>query len=670
MKAKKSFTIILRTVFLLFSLYFLLDGFNRWDGYSFYMRFTDFLPELSLAFILWTVIAIILAMSLWAVMYGLFIIIPKSLMPVRLEYITAFFVLGVCAVMLVLFKGQYLSDVCLTNYINLGDGWLMIIGFLMTVGLIWFGRNHAASLLNELDGRISPLVWVFVCLLAGSAVVTLFHNKDYETKPVPGHSPHVAASDKERPDIILIVLDSLTARDMQVYGYHRDTTPFISEWAKDAAVFQKSYSSANWTTPGVMSMMTGQRPWTHRIWYQTLFSPVQKYEKNVPAMLRENGYDVYGFIQNPCASPDGLGIKDAFIKNDRSDTFWLQTETDTRWFPRLSRFFKGRYIVQKWIFVDNPIARKINSFYNQRADRLTTIKPPSKVYDSFLEYVSLRQFSKTGLETASKDNRPQRPYFAWLQVYPPHQPYLPPKPYMGMFGDADKFNTMNKQHHNIASCQPDNTERQKDIDILRKRHDEFIIYSDQHLKVFLSKLAKTVDMNNTVIILSSDHGESFSHGWLGHDSPPMYESLIHVPLMVKMPGGQSGKIIDMPIEQIDLAPTILEISGIPVPEWMEGRSLLPLIEGRPRDAYPVYSMYLQTNSSFAPITNGTIAVREGDLKLIHYLEDKRTMLFNTETDPDELLDLSQEKPDRTQRLVALIEDNLSRVNKKMTDAGY
>ncbi|KPK01391.1 MAG: hypothetical protein AMK71_05780, partial [Nitrospira bacterium SG8_35_4] len=223
MKAKKSFTIILRTVFLLFSLYFLLDGFNRWDGYSFYMRFTDFLPELSLAFILWTVIAIILAMSLWVVMYGLFIIIPKSLMPVRLEYITAFFVLGVCAVMLLLFKGQYLSDVRLTNYINLGDGWLMIIGFLMMVGLIWFGRNHAASLLHELDGRISPLVWVFVFLLAGSAVVTIFHNKDYETKSVPGHSPHVAASDKDRPNIIL--------------GRRRDAYPVYSMYLQTNSSF-------------------------------------------------------------------------------------------------------------------------------------------------------------------------------------------------------------------------------------------------------------------------------------------------------------------------------------------------------------------------------------------------------------------------------------------------
>lgn len=670
MKAKRSFSIILRIVFLLFSLYFLVDAFNRWDGYSFYMRFAEFLPELSLAFILWTVIGIILAVSLWVVMYGLFILIPKSLMPVRLEHITVFFIFIACAVVLLLFKRQYFSDVYLTDYINLGTAWIMIIGFIIIFSLIWFGRNQAANLLNGLDARISPLVWLFVFLLAGSAVVTVFENKDPEAKPVPGHDLHIAVPDGKRPNIILIILDTLTARDMQVYGYYRDTTPFISEWAKDAVVFQKSYSSANWTAPGTMSIMTGQRPWTHRVWYQSIFHPVSKYENNMPRILRDNGYDVYGFVQNPVANPVVLGIKDAFLKSDRYDTFSLPTEIDNRWYYRLSKFFAERHIVRKWIFVDNAIARKISSFYNQNADLSTTINPPAKVYDSFLESITRRQFSKTGSETASKDIGAQRPFFAWMQVYPPHQPYLPTKPYMGMFGDADKFNSRNKQSRNIKFDQPYNPERQKDIDILRKRYDEFILYSDQQLKIFLSKLAETVNMNNTVIILSSDHGESFSHRWLGHNGHPMYESLIHVPLMVKMPGGQSGKIIDMPVEQVDIAPTILEFAGIPVPEWMEGRSLLPLIEGRPRDSYPVYSMYLQKNSTFAPITNGTIAVREGDLKLIYYLEDRRTMLFNTESDPDELLDLSQEKPEITKRLVKLIEENLARINNQMKQAGY
>lgn len=113
------------------------------------------------------------------------------------------------------------------------------------------------------------------------------------------------------------------------------------------------------------------------------------------------------------------------------------------------------------------------------------------------------------------------------------------------------------------------------MDILRKRYDEFILYSDRQFEMFLSRLAQTFDLSNTLIILTSDHGESFSHGFLGHDGPHLYEPLVRIPLIIKMPGNANGKSIDMRVEQIDIAPTILDLIGIQVPEWMEGRSLLP-----------------------------------------------------------------------------------------------
>jgi arylsulfatase A-like enzyme len=176
-----------------------------------------------------------------------------------------------------------------------------------------------------------------------------------------------------------------------------------------------------------------------------------------------------------------------------------------------------------------------------------------------------------------------------------------------------------------------------------------------------------MDMSNTIIILSADHGESFSHGYQGHAGNHLYESLVRIPLIIKMPSERKGNVINMPVSQIDIAPTILDLAGIPAPDWMEGRSLLPLVKGKSLDPRPVYSMQLIENRSFGePITKGTIALREGDYKLIYYLKDKKSLLFDLRSDPDEMQDISQQKQDVTKRLTGLIVENLSRANTEIT----
>jgi hypothetical protein len=101
---------------------------------------------------------------------------------------------------------------------------------------------------------------------------------------------------------------------------------------------------------------------------------------------------------------------------------------------------------------------------------------------------------------------------------------------------------------------------------------------------------------------------------------------------------------------------------------MEGRSLLPLMKGNDVESRPVFSMQLMENRAIGndPITKGTIAAWEGDFKLIHYLEDKKSLLFNIRKDPDESLDIYIEKPELTHRLTKLIEDEIAAANKRIT----
>lgn len=99
-----------------------------------------------------------------------------------------------------------------------------------------------------------------------------------------------------RPNIVLIVPDALNPLDMQGYDYVRPTTPFLSEWANDAIVFNSVYSQSNWTTPSMMSVMTSQRPWKHKVWYRVKYHAADRYADNLPSLLKDNGYNVYGFV--------------------------------------------------------------------------------------------------------------------------------------------------------------------------------------------------------------------------------------------------------------------------------------------------------------------------------------------------------------------------------------
>ncbi|RJO60638.1 hypothetical protein C4544_04830 [candidate division WS5 bacterium] len=653
MSAKKSLLITLRIFFVLFSFVFIRDAFYKWDGYSYYMTFRDFLPDLSLAFIFWTLLGVITSFIFWIVIYGFSKIILRYLKINLFEQLML-----LCSIIIVAFilKKTFL-DVSLSDVIGLSYYTFITLAGILVLIFCWLTRKlNYEKILLELNSRITLLFWFFILLLILAVPLSAL-NKQHVDLPPSAYPLHKTErevikgelADKKRPNIILVVMDALTARDMQVYGYHRLTTPFISEWAKDAFVFDRSYSTSNWTTPSTMSIMTGQRPWTHRIWHLAENQPVKDYKDSLPRVLKDYGYSVYGFVQNNYAHPRTLGIKDPFLINDDVKTFWI---SPTWLVDQSVKFYLKRPIVAKWIFIDNPLIVPFNVSLFRFPYYITSIRS-EVVYDRFLENIP---------------KATEKPFFAYIHVYPPHFPYMPPDSYIGKFGDVGLLNTAEKQIESNLIGMQYGAEKQKDVDILRKRYDEFILYSDQEFKIFLEKLEDKVNMSNTIIFLLSDHGECFSHGFVSHGEFDLYEPLVHVPLIIKTPWKDKGRIISMPVEQIDIAPTVLEFAGIQVPEWMEGRSLIPMLKGEMLEPKPVISMQLMKNRTIGnyPITKGTIAVWEGNYKLIKYLEENKSLLFDLGSDPDETDNISEKEPEITQRLLKIIGDELSDANNKIT----
>ena len=650
MTAKKSFLIILRVIFVLFSCQFAFDAAYYWENrYSYSRRFIDFVPDLSLAFVLWTIMVIIIAFILWLIIYCFLKLIPKTLTTDYSEHILIWFMVIVLAGFI---KKIYFGGFSFGNLIGLSHFMILIIGSILVAVVIWVGRKHTKHLLNGFNNQITPLVWFFILMFI-LAVPLSFLKQEYVEHRYEGNNIHINSSGIKFPNIILITWDTLSAEDMHVYGYNRLTTPFISEWAKDSFLFQRVYASSNSSISSAMSLMTGQRIWTHGVWYDALVHPVKNNYENLAKLLKDYGYDIFCFTQVKYVHPRTLGMGNYFVVKDEERLMHGQEEGLIKNLRhKLSSFLGNRNMPVAWVFEFLEI--QAESFLPQK---YVPARPPEKLYNSFLEFASGTEFKAL-----------QRPFFVWLHTLSPHDPYLPPEPFLGTFED----NVQNKSPEVLLKSTISEgeypPERQPEVDNLRKRYDELILYSDKQFEIFWSRLDNVVDLSNTIVIFSADHGESFSHGYLSHDSPYLYEPVVHIPLIIKVPGRKKGKVIDMVSSQIDIAPTILELAGISVPAWMEGRSLVPLMKDKFLQPRPVFSMHLKMNRAFHLITNGTIVVWDGDYKLIHYLQGKKSLLFNLRTDPGETRNLFDEEPEISQRLLNLINENLLLANERIANS--
>ena len=638
---------IFRLNFVIFSLYFMGDVFYRWDGFRYYASFSEFLPSVSLATILWSAVSSIFAFIVW-----IFIKFISSFCQYRKTdsvpselFIYFFSLLSLAALF-----SSFLVWPHKHPFLKLSFSSKLLLPVIAAAIALIVARILRKRP-NFIDERITPLFWLFGILNIIALLIVSFQlvvNPDIK-KRIQKES-NIATASKNSPNIILVTFDALRARDMSVYGYSRETTPFINKWAKSAVKFTGLKASSTFTTPATASLMTGKRVWTHQTFHQEGSKPVGHFTESLPLLLKDSGYYTMSFIQNDAASDQVLGIDNSFHFSPPNYAFYTENSLLGRINRLLNILFADRFKLHDWIIKDDFILNKIIRYFPMEVFKATTTQ--DNAFKRFL--------------TAYDDN-PNKPFFAWLHLNPPHDPYLSPEPYMGIFNPSLELRTAISQSRLIGGegRVAINDEPLATIDILRARYDEFIRYCDREFEDFIGQLAARDLLINTVVILSSDHGESFEHNTLGHGSLNLYEELTNIPLVIKGSGNNKGRIINELVEQIDIPATILDIAGIPVPLWMEGRSVMPLINGSIDFYKPAYSMALFTNTVGNKITKGTIAVWEGDHKLIHYLDYNRSLLFNLKLDPQELNNLWDKEPEKGRHLLSLIRENLDKANRNL-----
>ncbi len=474
------------------------------------------------------------------------------------------------------------------------------------------------------------------------------------------------AQNSDQPNILFIVFDTLSARHVTLHGYERDTTPHFARFAEKATVYHNHRSTANFTSSATSSMFTGTYPWTHRAFHlhgtigngmidRNFFSMLPNeyhkvaYTHNllVASLLHQFGGEVDNFVQTRDLCLADEQFADRFFNRDYSVAFWGE-ETALR-----------------------TGATSPGTLYLSLFDRLNRFSTKNEIETRFTEEYPLGVPSLHNLFFLLEDaidwiggevtGLPQ-PFLGYFHLLPPHEPYTPRADFFEMF-KQDGFRPVEKERHPFGD-----NHSQGELNRERRLYDEFLAFTDSEFGRLIDMLEASGIMQNTYIVLTSDHGELFERGIRGHVTPTLFDPLIHVPLIISKPGQQSREDVFSQTSATDLLPTLLSITNQSIPEWVEGQ-VLPKISDTPEDdARITYAMEAKSNPKMAPLNKVTLVQVEGNKKLIHYKGHRANNpegfyeLYDLENDPEELTNLFDESDAVSSELKEKLDQKLNEVN--------
>lgn len=247
------------------------------------------------------------------------------------------------------------------------------------------------------------------------------------------------------------------------------------------------------------------------------------------------------------------------------------------------------------------------------------------------------------------------PYFMWLHYMDVHYPFTPPDRALEQIG-VDPLSTRRKADLNGRMQEDPESLTEEDRADLLDLYDGEIHYVDHNLDRLLSELEARGEREDTAVVLTADHGEAFGeHDRYGHH-PYGYDELLHVPLVFDVPGRDGGDI-DQQVELIDVPPTLYDLCGIETPDSVQGRSLVPLMDGESRDD----GVVVCTSRG-----GDMLATRTPEWKLFWDREKDAVELYDLSADAGETKDVSDNNPEVVDQFVALLEDHVAQA--RATDA--
>lgn len=438
----------------------------------------------------------------------------------------------------------------------------------------------------------------------------------------------------ERPDVVLVTVDTLRADHLGCYGYFRDTSPHLDELARESLLFERAIATMGTTLPSHLSLMTGLYPSQHG--FVANEGAMKARFTSVPGrrafadVLRDAGYQTAAFVSGPTvSSPTGISAGfDVFDEHEMKD--------------------------------------------------------PKNIFDQSRRAGATNERVFEWLERAS-----DRPLFLWVHYWDPHEPNTPPEPYASMFRPDARLDALIDERRiepaklasglelrDLLRCFAPEALRGAtehsvipaptiDRDAVRGllgRYDGDVRYMDDRLGELLAKLRARPRWNHTIVVVTADHGQGLGqHDWLEHGRIQLEET--HVPLVVHFPPG----LVPQPqrrsevVSLVDVLPTVA--ARLPLPQvegFLEQAAGSDLLSGRFDRSYAFTQRSLR-DREWGPGDSGDVlqfALTLDGWRYYHRSEGA-DQLFQLSSDPGELVDVAAQHPDLTAKLRRVVRQVLA-----------
>lgn len=447
-----------------------------------------------------------------------------------------------------------------------------------------------------------PVVLLLLLIAASLLVERLVVEAKKHRSPVllPPRRNHA----ENRFNVLLIAMETTRRGHLSCYGYDRETTPNLDRLAADGLRFTHAEAVSNWTLPTHASMFSGLYPDSHGARFLSkdeLPDPsLEQYEgRMVPAcrtmaeLLLEAGYRTGAVCGNP-------GYLDRRFQLDQGfEHYDARPGVPPNWY-----------------------------------------RPAEQITDEAIRWL------KYGMQV-----EPERPFFLFLNYMDPHHPYNPPPEYVRRFAkhNDDELRPRREKYFRdlfVRVNQDGETLTEKQSALLVDRYDGEIAYTDHEIGRLIDWLRGWNLYQDTIIILTGDHGEALGeHGVRGHCFR-LYEGELAVPMIVKLPHSEARGVRDEGVQHVDVLPTVLDRLGLPCPGEVQGQSMLDL---KPRDLLAAKHLDYRMLGFPPPLGQNQWALYRGRMKYVQYA-DYPPELFDLENDPGEMVNLARKRPDEVRTL--------------------
>jgi arylsulfatase A-like enzyme len=444
----------------------------------------------------------------------------------------------------------------------------------------------------------------------------------------------------EGPNILWVVWDTVRADRMSLYGHDRPTTPRLDAWAKQARVFDDTLSVAGYTLPSHASMFTGLLPSEHCT--HNNHHRLEDDYVTLAELLRAAGYRTYLFSANPQISESP--------KRNFTQGFEL---AEHPWSPRWS--------ARALALVREKLSPEDNS--NELAERLDAAARDEQEPSAW-HIKAAGELAEEALLGWLDSGEPGRPWFAFVNYMEAHRPLIPPRRYRELFmqpDDVERSYQVDRRwlpmwEYTFGLREYD----AKELELTRATYDAALRQLDDLFASLLEGLAAAGQLEDTVVLLTSDHGEHLGEQHMLDHQYSIYQALLRVPLVIHAPGRILPGRDPRPAANFDVFPSLLELAGVAPPPGLRSRarSLLAPPSERLRFAEESASSSIgirnvqQAHPRWdpSPFRRRLRALVDKDRKLL-WGSDERVALYDLERDPLETHDLAADDPATTARML-------------------